>query len=86
MSTAFNRTVRTLGADGFRPSLLGVGAVLLLLTGWAAWCVLARVTLYEVSATPPSGSRWPPRSARQSKKKKKPASFYALLSERRKGR
>jgi hypothetical protein len=71
MSTAFNRTVRTLGADGFRPSLLGVGAVLLLLTGWAAWCVLARVTLYEVSATPPSGSRWPPRSARQSKKNKK---------------
>jgi hypothetical protein len=42
MSTALNRTVRTLGADGFRPSLLGVGAVLLLLTGWAAWCVLAR--------------------------------------------
>ena len=34
----------------FRPSLLGGGAVLLLLGGWAAWCLLARVTLYEASA------------------------------------
>jgi membrane fusion protein (multidrug efflux system) len=50
MSTAFSRTVRTLRADGFRPSLAGVGTVLLLLGGWSAWCLLARVTLYEVSA------------------------------------
>jgi membrane fusion protein (multidrug efflux system) len=50
MSTAFSRTVRTLHADGFRPSLVGVGAVLLLLGSWAAWSLLARVTLYEVSA------------------------------------
>lgn len=49
MATGFSRTIRTLGADGFRPSLLGMGVVGLLLGAWATWCVCGRITLYEVS-------------------------------------
>lgn len=46
---SFPRTRRALRADGFRPGLVGLSVVLLLLALWAAWLVFARVPVYEVS-------------------------------------
>ncbi|MEJ2555883.1 MAG: HlyD family secretion protein [Anaerolineae bacterium] len=43
--------MRSLEADGFRPSLLGLFLAVVLLGAWLAWFFLARVTLYEVSQT-----------------------------------
>jgi multidrug resistance efflux pump len=40
----------SLTADGFRRSLVGMLLAAVLLSAWAAWFFLARVTLYEVSA------------------------------------
>ncbi len=49
MSTAFSRTMRSLDADDFRSSVVGLALVTVLMVGWFAWFVLARVALYEVS-------------------------------------
>ena len=50
MSTAFSRTLRSLHADGFgRPAAI-LTAAACLAGAWGAWCALAQVTLYEVSA------------------------------------
>src|SRR6185437_7112705 len=49
MPTGFHRTLRTLGADRFRPSVLGIVAACALLGGWAFWMWRGSITLYEVS-------------------------------------
>src|SRR5687768_3541720 len=51
MSIPFSRSIRSLAADGFRRSRVGMLIAVVLLTLWAAWFCLARVTLYEVTAT-----------------------------------
>ncbi len=50
MATAFSRTLRSLRADGFGRSALALLLAALFVAGWAAWSVLARVTLYEISS------------------------------------
>jgi multidrug resistance efflux pump len=50
MSTPFSRSMHSLTADGFRYSLLGIILAAALLSAWATWFFIARVTLYEVSA------------------------------------
>ncbi len=45
----FDRFLKTLDADSHRPSLLGLAAAAGLLAAWAAWLVMARVSVYEVS-------------------------------------
>lgn len=47
--TAFYRSRRSMGNDGFRLSLLWMLLVALLLAAWLAWFFLARVARYEVS-------------------------------------
>lgn len=49
MSTPFSRTTRSLNADSFKRSRLGIIMVLLVLGGWTAWLLTARVALYEVT-------------------------------------
>ena len=49
MSIAFSRSLRALGADRFRASLLGLLVVVVLLTVWAAWFFFAEVGVYEIS-------------------------------------
>ena len=49
MPTAFNRTLREVDADRFRPSLLALGAAGALLGAWCWWCLQGCITLYEVS-------------------------------------
>ncbi len=49
MSTPFSRSMRSLEADGFHHSMLGLLVGLGLLAMWAAWCVLADVPVYEVT-------------------------------------
>ncbi len=49
MATAFSRSVRSLEADGFRRSIVGLLLVILLLGAWTAWFFLARVARYEVT-------------------------------------
>jgi multidrug resistance efflux pump len=43
--------MRSLQADGFRRWTAGIGLAAALLLGWAAWFFLARVQVYEVTAT-----------------------------------
>jgi multidrug resistance efflux pump len=50
-STMFVATQRTLDADGFRGTTLGVLSVLGLLSAWGAWFFGAEVALYAVSET-----------------------------------
>ena len=49
MPTSFSRSLRSLEADRFRWSLVGIVVGILLLSSWVAWFFLARVALYEVS-------------------------------------
>ena len=49
MSSPFSRSMRSITADGFRRSTLGLLIAATLLTSWAVWFYLARVTLYEVT-------------------------------------
>ena len=49
MPTSFSRSLRSLDADSFRGSLVGIAVGLSLLTAWLAWFFLARVALYEVA-------------------------------------
>src|SRR5688572_1041406 len=51
MSTAFSRTMRSLGADRFRRSIWGVFLAACFLGAWGAWCLYAHVTLYEITET-----------------------------------
>jgi multidrug resistance efflux pump len=50
-SAMFPTTQRTLDADGFRGTMLGVLLVVGLLGAWGAWFIGARVALYAVSDT-----------------------------------
>ena len=45
----FSRFIRTLDADTFRPSLVGIVLVLALLAGWFLWLFRAAVPVYEVT-------------------------------------
>ena len=49
MATSFSRSLRSLEADRFTGSLIGMGVGLVLLAAWLAWFFFARVALYEVS-------------------------------------
>jgi membrane fusion protein (multidrug efflux system) len=49
MPTGFQRTTRSLEADGFRFGGVVVGVAVALLGAWGAWFVGARVPVYEVS-------------------------------------
>jgi membrane fusion protein (multidrug efflux system) len=51
MATAFSRTLRSLTVDDARPVLLGIVALSLLLSGWVAWGLLARIAVYAVTPT-----------------------------------
>ncbi len=51
MSIPFSRSMRSLETDSSRSAVLGLLLVALLLIVWMAWLFLARITLYEVSAT-----------------------------------
>ena len=51
MPTPFSSTLRSLKADRFRGSLIGLGVALLLLIAWGSWFLLARLTIYEVSTS-----------------------------------
>jgi membrane fusion protein (multidrug efflux system) len=51
MSTAFTRTLRSLEADRVGWTIGGILAVTALVAGFATWCWLAPVTLFETSAT-----------------------------------
>jgi len=49
MSTAFSRTLRSLQADSFRRTALGLALAVVLVGVWAAWSLLGRITLYEIT-------------------------------------
>src|SRR5262245_55256088 len=49
MAMAFAQSMRALAADRGRWTLASLVAVLVLLSAWGAWCVLARVAIYEVT-------------------------------------
>jgi membrane fusion protein (multidrug efflux system) len=51
MSTSFTRTLRSLDADRAGWTIGGILAATALVAGFAAWCWLVPVTLYETSAT-----------------------------------
>src|SRR5215467_1792825 len=51
MAMAFAQSIRALAADSGRWALARLVAVLVLLSAWGAWCVLARVAIYEVTRT-----------------------------------
>jgi multidrug resistance efflux pump len=51
MAIPFSRSTRSLNADSYRRSSLGLITVMLVLAAWVAWLFLARVALYEVTDT-----------------------------------
>lgn len=51
MSIVFPRSMRSLNADSFRGSILGLALVAAFLVAWFAWFFLARVAVYEVADT-----------------------------------
>lgn len=51
MPTPFSRSARSLNADGFRFSTLGLLLIALALGSWMAWFCLSRVALYEITET-----------------------------------
>jgi hypothetical protein len=51
MPTPFANTLRSLNADRFHASLIGLGVALVLLIAWGSWFFFARMTIYEVSAS-----------------------------------
>src|SRR5215813_743158 len=51
MATAFTQSMRSLEADRGRWALASLSVLLVLLSGWGAWFVFARVALYEVTRT-----------------------------------
>ena len=48
-STPFSRTLRSLDADGFGPSLVAIILAMLLLLSWGMWFFFANIPLTEVS-------------------------------------
>lgn len=48
-ATAFSRSLRTLRGDSYAPAARGLLVALCIAGCWAAWCVFAHITLYEVS-------------------------------------
>lgn len=53
MTTSFARTTHALQAVDFRKSIFGLALVSLLIVLWLAWFMLARITIFEVSASIP---------------------------------
>lgn len=51
MPTPFANTLRSLNADRFHASLIGLGVALVLMIAWGSWFLLARMTIYQVSAS-----------------------------------
>lgn len=51
MATPFANTLRSLNADRLHGSLIGLGVAVVLLITWGSWFLLARVTIYEASAS-----------------------------------
>ncbi len=51
MPAPFANTLRSLSADRFRGSLIGLGVALILLLAWGSWFVIARITVFEISAS-----------------------------------
>jgi membrane fusion protein (multidrug efflux system) len=51
MATPFERTLRTLNADRFRVTGIGVAVASVFVVAWLAWLFLARVTLRELSSS-----------------------------------
>jgi hypothetical protein len=51
MAIAFSRSLRALGNDSFRPSLVAVAVTGALLVAWLAWFLLAPIPIYTSSAT-----------------------------------
>lgn len=51
MPTPFANTLRSLSADRFHASLIGLGVAFVLLIAWGSWFFLARMTIYEVSTS-----------------------------------
>lgn len=49
MSSPFSHTLRSLHADSFRASAIGMIAALVLLSAWFAWFFMARIPSYRVS-------------------------------------
>ncbi|MDM8527911.1 hypothetical protein QUF58_06800 [Anaerolineales bacterium HSG24] len=51
MATPFSRSLRSLNADSFAPSLAGTLLAMLILLAWLGWFVTVDITLYEISET-----------------------------------
>ncbi len=51
MPAPFANTLRSLHADPFHASLIGLGIALFLLLAWGSWFLLARITIYEICPT-----------------------------------
>jgi multidrug resistance efflux pump len=51
MPTAFSQSLRSLATERFSRTLLSWLPAVVLLGGWGAWFVLARVPVYEVTQT-----------------------------------
>src|SRR5215468_1243010 len=51
MATTFSHSLRSLRADGFRRSTMGLFFSVALLVCWVGWALFAQVTLYEVTDT-----------------------------------
>lgn len=49
MSVPFSRTLRSLAADNFRSRMLGLLLAALVIGGWIAWAIVARVPVYAVT-------------------------------------
>jgi multidrug resistance efflux pump len=49
MPVAFSRSMRSLAADRYNRTLLGLLSAVLLLGGWGAWFLLSRIAVYEVT-------------------------------------
>ena len=50
-ATAFSRSLRTLHGDSYGPAARGLLIAVCFAGAWAAWCSLAKITLYEVTDT-----------------------------------
>jgi hypothetical protein len=51
VSIPFSRSTRSLMSDSFRPALIGLALAILTMTALILWFFLARITLYQSSAT-----------------------------------
>ncbi|MBI3801899.1 MAG: biotin/lipoyl-binding protein [Deltaproteobacteria bacterium] len=51
MAATFSHSLRSLKADGFRRSTIGLFLAVALLVCWVGWSLFAQVTLYEVTDT-----------------------------------